>query len=295
MAVLPNLTVQQLEYLVAVTSAPTWADAAAQVGVTQSALSQGLAELERRVGVTLFERQGRRRVLSSSAEPVLAHAQAVVAGTRDLATWAERQRSGDEGTLRLGMIDAAAVHYYPRVLRRFREARRAVELRLNVAPSEQLIADLVRSALDLVVCVEPPTPVDGIEWSPLRSDELAVYAPPHAEVGPPRSWGPWVSFPASSHTRAVITSALRELGATFDVVAESHQPEVLREMVSLGMGWTVLPIAQASGLKTARDKPVAERRLVVARRIGAAPHPIADALVGLLAFSRGAERTRLRT
>ena len=146
MAVLPNLTVQQLEYLVAVTSAPTWADAAAQVGVTQSALSQGLAELERRVGVALFERQGRRRVLSSSAEPVLAHAQAVVAGTRDLATWAERQRSGDEGTLRLGMIDAAAVHYYPRVLRRFREVRRAVELRLTVAPSEPLIADLVRSA-----------------------------------------------------------------------------------------------------------------------------------------------------
>jgi DNA-binding transcriptional LysR family regulator len=100
------------------------------------------------------------------------------------------------------------------------------------------------------------------------------------------SWSRWI---------AVITSALRELGATFDVVAESHQPEVLREMVALGMGWTVLPIAQGRGLTPARGKPIAERRLVVARRIGAPPHPGADALVALLASSGGAERTRRRT
>ena len=56
---LPNLTVQQLEYLVAVAAAPTRAAAAATVGVTPSALTQGLAELERRVGVPLFERHGR--------------------------------------------------------------------------------------------------------------------------------------------------------------------------------------------------------------------------------------------
>jgi hypothetical protein len=59
---LPNLSVQQLDYLVAVHDAPTWADAAAAVGVTPSALSQGLSELERRLGVALFARDGRRRV-----------------------------------------------------------------------------------------------------------------------------------------------------------------------------------------------------------------------------------------
>jgi len=70
----PNLTVQQLDYLVTVVDAPTWADAAARLGVTPSALSQGLAELERRVGVPLFERDGRRRVLSAGATPVVDHA-----------------------------------------------------------------------------------------------------------------------------------------------------------------------------------------------------------------------------
>ena len=84
MASRPNLTVQQLEYLVAVADAPTWADAAADVGVSPSALSQGLAELERRVGMPLFERQGRRRLVAPSAVPVVAHARVVLARTSDL-------------------------------------------------------------------------------------------------------------------------------------------------------------------------------------------------------------------
>src|SRR5262245_39488007 len=119
----PNLTVQQLEYLVAVADAPTWAVAAATIGVTPSALSQGLAELERRVGLTLFERDGRRRVLTTAAAPVLAHARDVVARTVDLARYAVRVREGRTGTLRVGMIDAAAVEHFPHTLRRFRAQR----------------------------------------------------------------------------------------------------------------------------------------------------------------------------
>ena len=66
-AALPDLSIRQLEYLVAVADEPTWAHAAARVGVSPSALSQGLAELERRVGVALFERDGRRRLVRRSA------------------------------------------------------------------------------------------------------------------------------------------------------------------------------------------------------------------------------------
>ena len=276
----PNLTVQQLEYLDAVAEAPTWAVAAQHLGVTPSALSQGLAELERRIGVPLFERQGRRRVFSADAGPVLDHARAVLAGTRDLAAWATRLRAGDTGALRLGMIDAAAVDHYPEVLRRFRHERPDVQLRLSVAPSAPLLADLARGDLDLAVCVEPPAAVEGVEWSVLRADPLAVLAAPDTAAGPPATWGPWVMYPTGSHTRAVIVAALRAARAPLEVVAESHQPEVLREMVRLGLGWTVLPVVQAGDLHVVRT--LGERRLVVARRHGAAPNPAADALVAVL-------------
>lgn len=277
---LPNLTVQQLDYLVAVVDAPTWADAAGRLGVTPSALSQGIAELERRVGVQLFERDGRRRVLAARAAPVLVHARDVLARTRDLADWSARTRSGRAGDLRVGMIDAAAVHHYPDTLRRFHHERPDIELRLTVAPSASLLADLARGTLDVVVCVEPPSYIDALTVRRVRTDELAVYAPKSASRDAPSTWGPWVTFPAGSHTRQLIDGALRRRGAPFDVVAESHQPEVLREMVELGFGWTVLPTVQGGRLRPVRS--LTKRALVVARRNAAAPNAAADALAAQL-------------
>lgn len=286
---LPDLTVRQLEYLDAVSRSSTWARAAEGLGVTPSALSQGLAELERRVGVPLFERHGRRRLPTEEADEVLAHARRVLAQTRDLARWAAAARSGHTGRLRVGMIDAAAVDHFPDALRTFREARPELELHLVVAPSADLLARLRDGALDIAVCVDPAAsgaPADDLAVTPLTTEPLAAYAPPGIRPGPPATWGPWVTFPAGSHTRRQVAAALVRLGAPFEVVAESHQPEVLREMVRLGLGWTVLPTVQAERgpepLERARRRPLAERTLVAARRAQALPDPSVDALVAAL-------------
>ena len=282
---LPDLSIRQLEYLVAVAEAPTWAVAAERVGVSASALSQGLAELERRVGVALFDRDGRRRLVRPSAAPVVAHARQVLGLTHDLAGWADRVRTGRSGALRLGMIDAAAVVHLPDQLRRFRTDHPDVDLRLRVAPSAELLELLVAGELDLVVCVDPPTPVSGIDTALLLTEDLAVYAPPGHPNGPPTTWGPWVLFPAGSHTRALVVDELRRLGAPLDVIAESHQPDVLREMVQLGVGWTVLPTSQAeSGDRPLhRRRKLTSRRLVLATRAGSVHDPAADELAATLA------------
>jgi len=285
MQALPDLSIRQLEYLVAVSTAPSWSVAADSVGVSASALSQGLAELERRVGVPLFERNGRRRILRSGAEPVLAHARQVVALTGDLATWAERVRSGRSGRLRVGMIDAAAVGHYPETLRQFRADHGALDFTLHVAPSGALL-DLVEAGeLDMAVCVAPPEASmrPGIELEELFVEPLAVFTPSGRLPRVSNRWGPWVLFAAGSHTRAVVEAALVELGAPLDIVAESNQPEVLRTMVSLGVGATALPMVQATGLGP--GKVIAERRLVVATRRGAAGDPAVEALRDALRVS----------
>lgn len=279
-ASVPNLTVQQLEYLVAVADSPTWALAAAAVGVTPSAMSQGLAELERRVGISLFERAGRRRVLTAAAAPVLAHAREVLARTVDLARYAEQLREGRGGSLRVGMIDAAATVHFSRTLRRFRAERPDLDLHLTVTSSADLLELLRRAELDLVVCVEPPRLVESILTETLTSEALLVHAPDRRALDrAPRDWGPFVTFPAGAHTRLVVQRALRRVGAPFDVVAESHQPEVLREMVRVGLGWTVLPATarRSDTADLAVGPPIAQRRLVVARRAEAVANRAGEA------------------
>lgn len=292
-----QLSTQQLEYLVAIDQAATWAEAAARLGVTPSALSQGLAELERRIGLSLFEPQGRGRVLTANGRQVLDYAKRIVATTADLGSWAESVRQGERGHIRLGLIDVAAVHHFAQPLRRFHVGRPDVELLLTVAPSGQLLEALLAGRLDAAIMVEPPTGPgtkadvdDRLTVETVMVEDLAVYAPPATAdavaSGPPTEWGPWVGFPAESHTRQLIARALRDAGAEYRVRAVSNQPDVLRQLVMLGMGWTVLPVSQAEAepapLRRARSEPLLSRRLVLARRPASVPDAATDSLLAMI-------------
>lgn len=281
---LPDLSIRQLEYLVAVADHRSWAAAAEAVGVSASALSQGLAELERRVGLPLFDREGRRRVLRPAAAEVLAHARQVVALTGDLAGWAERTRVGTSGRLRIGMIDAAAVGHFSGHLREFRTDHPDLELMLTVGPSGQLLDDLESGRIDVAICVAPSPQRRGVVTSLLLTEDIAVYSPDGTRPRRPATWGPWVVFPEGSHTRALILDALRDLGAPIEIVAESHQPDVLRAMVGIGMGWTVLPVVQAEMGTDAltNGRVIGSRDLVVATRAGGATDPAAQLLLAAL-------------
>ncbi|MDH3302327.1 MAG: LysR family transcriptional regulator [Acidimicrobiia bacterium] len=281
-----QLTTQQLEYLVAATRAPSSADAAQSLGVTPSALSQGLTELERRLGLPLFEREGRSRVLTSYGREVLDYAQRIVGLTSDLAQWAEAAQKGETGRVSIGLIDVAAVHHFASSLTRFRRSRPDADLHLTVDASAALVEQVRSGRLDAAVVVEPVEPVDGIVAELLLTEKMAVYPPPDITVGHPSTWGPWVAFPASSYTRRLVTRSLRAVGATYDITAESHQPDVLRRMVAIGLGWAVLPVIQAetepAPLKRARAAPVWNRRLVIVRRERSAIGPATGALLDLL-------------
>lgn len=274
-----DIPLRQLEYLVAVADHATWSAAAASIGVSASALSQGLADLERRLGVQLFDRQGRRRVLTDLAEPVLQHARTMQTMSHDLARWAERVQTLKVGAIRIGMLDVGAVVHFPEVLRTFRSDFPDIRFHLTVAPSSELLAGLRRSDFDLIVCVQPSETPPSTTSAHLLEEQLVLVRPPDTGPLPPRKWGPWVLFPKNSQTRSLIERSLRDIGALPHVVAESHQPDVLAQMVSLGLGWGVLPLAQVPlHLDVEIGDPVVTRNLVICQRAGAAQHPGVEVL-----------------
>ena len=283
------ITPSQLEYLLAALDHPTWRAAAESVGVSPSALSQGIGELERRLGIPLFEREGRQRVPTPEATRVKVHAEAVLAELRALTRWAREVRDGTTGQVAIGMIDTAAIHHFGDVLMAFRHDHPDVALRLIVQSSNRLLELLRGGEIDAAVAVDPDDD-PRLTADPLLDESLYAYAPPGVAVGPPATWGPWVGFPSSSRTRAITAARLRRLGVDYDVVAESSQPTVLREMVNLGMGWCVLPPTDAEtephALTPAVAEPIATRTLTLVRRADREPSPSLSALLDNLGRRR---------
>ena len=123
----------------------------------------------------------------------------------------------------------------------------------------------------------------------LLMDELAIYGPPdQTRQGHARRADGARGSPSRPAPTPAASSPPRSgtLGAEFRVEAESHQPEVLRQLVHLGLGWTVLPVLQAETepqpLVRARPAPLLTRRLVVARRRSTPVDPVSAELIARL-------------
>jgi DNA-binding transcriptional LysR family regulator len=262
-----NLHLQQLAYVRELERADTLTEAAHRLQVSQSALSQSLSELERRLGTPLIERDGRQRRFTEAGREVARFATDVLGRAAELENWLEAYREGESGTLRIGMIDAASLYVLPRAISEFRTTHPGVQLRLVVETSGELIRRLRRFELDLAFVVGPGgTDLDARE---LLREPLYVYGPPGASGRPADA--NWVLYPAGSQTRNAIDLGLSGLGISPRVVLESHNPEVLRQMVALGLGWSVLPSAVAESgdfplVAAGGGAPVAERVLLAVRR-----------------------------
>jgi len=266
---LADVTISQLRYLLASRDEESWKVAAASCGVSPSAFSQGIAQLERKLGLDLIDRSGRQRSLTAAGHAAATHAELVLAQMRELSRWASEVREGEAGLLVVGMIDTAAVHHFGDALVAFRRRYPEIELRLIVQPSASLTELLLRSEVDLIVAVEA-APMQNVQSVPLVREPMYVYAPPGADIGAEATWGPWVTFPQASRSRALAGAELQRRGVDFTVVAESSQPAVLREMVQLGMGWTVLSSVDAErephALRRAHPNAVTERVLSMSHR-----------------------------
>lgn len=280
-----NLHLQQLAYLREVARQGSVSGAAEMLHVSQPALSQALGELGRRLNITLFERAGRRRRLTAPGAEVLRFAEETLAGAEALERRLAALRGGERGPLSVGMIDAASLYVLPEVVRRYRETFPTVDLKLSVDRSGELLRRLRAFELDLAFVVGPVDEPDLASTEVLR-EPLYIYAP-SGDAGDPQS-ARWVLYPEASRTRRIIDEALVRAGIMPTVVLESDNPAVLRQMVAMGLGWSVLPPAVAEDESqqpsVRRGERITERPLDAAWRRDSPANPRVDAF---LALARG--------
>ena len=179
-----GVELRHLAALEAVARTRSFGRAARELGYTQSAVSQQIAQLERIVGQRLFDRPGgpRRVEPTEAGLLLLGHADRIVAqldaARADMAALAE----GEAGTLRVGIYQSVGARLLPALLRRFRAQWPRVGVRVR---EESAAADLMRllehGELDLTFA-DLPLPEGPFEWAEVLQDPYVLLVSARSEL-----------------------------------------------------------------------------------------------------------------
>jgi DNA-binding transcriptional LysR family regulator len=290
---------RRLRAFVAVARTGSFTQAALELHLSQSAVSQQVAALERELDAPLLTRTGRRAAPTPAGAALLRRAEPLLADL-EAARRAVASAKGSIGAaLRIAASLTIAGYVLPRPLTTFAHEHPDVRLELRVRNTEEVVRALLAGEVDLGL-VEGPVASARIALRPLFEDELAVIAPAvHRfanvdEVEPDALLEePLVVREPGSGTRRVAEDALARAGvdvSSLHVVAELSGIEALKAVVEAGLGVAIastLTIRRELALGTLVARPLrglTMRRTLAAATVAGTPHlPAANALVEALA------------
>lgn len=242
-------TLRQLEYVVAVADHGTFGAAADAMHVSQPAMSSQIAELEQRLGVTLFERDRRGARVTPEGEPIVLAARRVLDDTNELIEIAAARQGDLVGQVSLGVIPTIAPYLLPVVVGEFRRRYPDGELVLREERTADLVESIRSGELDLGLLAAPVPELDGtLEVVELAHDPFVLALPEdHPFVGRSRlprsalSGLPMLLLEDGHCLRTHVADACATIGAGTLSSVQGTGLTSLCQMVAAGLGATLLP------------------------------------------------------
>jgi DNA-binding transcriptional LysR family regulator len=145
-----HLSLRQLEVLKAVAETGSMAQAGRRLFMTGPGVTQQIQQLEKTLGMPVFDRLGRRLQLTAAGERALAAANEVHARLGALAKDMDALRKRDDGTLHLGIL-ATATHILPPLLAEFRRRAPGIAVHMAVSTREELSRHVLDGDVDLAL------------------------------------------------------------------------------------------------------------------------------------------------
>jgi DNA-binding transcriptional LysR family regulator len=170
-----ELEFRQLEYFVAVAEELHFGRAATRMYITQPALSQAIAGLERTLDVLLFARTRQNVELTDAGAELLRHARGMLVDREEAVAAVRRVERGEVGVLRIG-VALLAEHEVAPALAALSDTYPDIVLDRTAAVSERLLASVQDRALHAALVHRVPVlgTLDGVEFEVIRSGRLAA-------------------------------------------------------------------------------------------------------------------------
>jgi DNA-binding transcriptional LysR family regulator len=237
----------RLRVFQAVADEGSFSRAARALFLSQPAITQHIHALEAELGVPLFDRLGRRTSLTPAGASLAQHVPQIMGMVRAAET-AAREAGGEASrTLRLGVSETLATYVLPPLLGDLQRRLPAIELRLTVGDSAELLLALLNNDIELAFWLrEAAHP--HLEQTVFRDEPLVWVLPPNDPLGQAASL-PAQAFPGrrlllrkrNSAARRVIQALLEREQAFPSDVLEMDNLEAIKRSVEVGFGISIAP------------------------------------------------------
>jgi len=237
----------QLTYFKKVAETKSISRAAEELLLTQPAVSKQVRALEEELGTRLFDRIGKKVLLTRAGERLYSDTERILRSVQEAKT-AIHDMSGEcSGELVIGTSDHISLHRLPDVLKSFIAAFPKVDLKLRCHRSETILAMVHKNLVDLGVITLPLTP-RGLSVTPVWEDPMSVVFPTGHPLGKIRdlklrdivSWG-MILPETGTATRQMIETAFAGKDLTTNVKMEVAYIETIKVLVKVGLGISILP------------------------------------------------------
>ena len=244
--------------------------AAKELFLSQSAVSHSMKALETDVGCRLFDRVGKKAMLTQAGEALLHHTEKILQEMNAARAGLEQLGKWGVGRLRIGASSTACQYILPSVLREFKDSFPKCHISIEPGDTVEAVELLHNNRVDLAITLEPRNE-DQFEFHPLFTDELGFL------VGAMHSWAraghverreipkqSYVLYNKNSYTFRMIKDYFNQEDMVLNTVMELGSMEAIKELVKLGLGVSILApwIAQKEvGDKTLITLPLGRRKL----------------------------------
>jgi LysR family transcriptional regulator, hydrogen peroxide-inducible genes activator len=283
------MTLQQLEYIVALDTCRHFVKAAEKCFVTQPTLTMQIQKLEEDMGIKIFNRKPLQP--TREGEKIINHAYRVLREVNQIREFVKYRKEDMHGEFRLGVIPSLAPYLLPLFLNYFIHCYPHTRLKVYEMQTVDLVAALRSDNLDLGLLVTPLMHRD-LQEIPLFDEPFLLYLPENHPLSNIKTATPDLLDTSEmlvlteghcfrNQLLNICSETTRKINNNF--YYESGSIETLKRMVDKGMGYTIVPALSVNEpFDSSRVKPFAH------------PQPVREvSLVSSYSFTRHALKKKL--
>ena len=247
-------TLDQLRILKAIAEEGSFKKAADVLYVTQPAVSLQIQNLEKQLEITIFDRGGRKALLTEAGKLLLDYCQRILNQCDEACKAVEDLNSLKGGTLVVGASQTTGTYLMPRMIGLFRQKYPDVSVQLQVHSTRRTGWSVANGQIDLAIIGGqlPPELNSLLNVNPYATDELALVLPINHKLSKEKELTKedlyklnFVTLDSQSTTRKVVDKLLKDSGLDIQrlrIEMELNSLEAIKNAVQSGLGAAFLPV-----------------------------------------------------